>query len=149
MTAYTLMATKPKLKKADATSRTQWQEGASSGCKRRTRTPTVARAAGDVPEHEHGAIRRTAALDRAGVSAYRRQGRTGLEGGWDFTFSFSPQGVLQLNRKPGENAASGEAPIRRKRSAVRGAEPAARVETGYGEAADSGVGDRPDRTHAD
>ena len=26
---------------------------------------------------------------------------TGLEGGWDFTFSFSPAGVLQLSRPSG------------------------------------------------
>jgi uncharacterized protein (TIGR03435 family) len=38
---------------------------------------------------------------------------TGLEGGWDFTFSFSPQGLLQRSRPSGEDAnaqAPGAAP---------------------------------------
>ena len=39
MNAYTLVANKPKLKKADPTSRTRWQEGAAR-IRRATRTPT-------------------------------------------------------------------------------------------------------------
>ena len=34
---------------------------------------------------------------------------TGLEGGWDFTFSFSPNGVVQLSRPSGGDGGSGGA----------------------------------------
>jgi uncharacterized protein (TIGR03435 family) len=33
---------------------------------------------------------------------------TGLEGGWDFTFSFSPAGLLQLNQGRGGEGRGGE-----------------------------------------
>jgi len=97
--AYTLIATKqPKLKKADPTTRTKWQEGAlpdSKGGKNANpslgrlvtcQNVTMAQFAELLPGIAPGYLH-TEVLDA-----------TGLEGGWDFTFSFSPAGVLQLNR---------------------------------------------------
>jgi uncharacterized protein (TIGR03435 family) len=95
--AYTLMATKPKLKKADPTTRTKWQEGAlpdsksgknanpSLGRLVTCQNVTMAQFAELLPGIAPGYLH-TEVLDG-----------TGLEGGWDFTFSFSPMGVLQLN----------------------------------------------------
>jgi uncharacterized protein (TIGR03435 family) len=111
--AYTLSAIKPKLKKADPTSRTKWQEGIlpeSKGNKNANATlgrlvtcqnVTMAQFAELLPVIAPGYLR-TEVLDT-----------TGLEGGWDFTFSFSPAGVLQGGRgQGGEGAppAAGTAP---------------------------------------
>ncbi|HTS61589.1 MAG TPA: TIGR03435 family protein [Candidatus Acidoferrales bacterium] len=96
--AYTLVAAKPKLKKADPASRTRWQEGAlpdAKGSKNANsalgrlvtcQNMTMAQFAGLLPGIAPGYLH-TPVLDA-----------TGLEGGWDFTFSFSPVGVLRLNR---------------------------------------------------
>jgi uncharacterized protein (TIGR03435 family) len=109
VTAYTLLAPKPKLKKADPTSRTRWQEGvmpdakanknanASLGRLVTCQNVSMAQFAELLPRIAPGYLH-TEVIDA-----------TGLEGGWDFTFSFSPMGVLQMNRKPAENAANGEA----------------------------------------
>jgi uncharacterized protein (TIGR03435 family) len=93
--AYTLIAVKPKLKKADPASRTKWQEGAAPDSKdAKNANPSLGRLVtcqnvtmaqfadllpGIAPGYLHTAV----------VDA------TGLEGGWDFTFSFSPMGLLQ------------------------------------------------------
>ena len=95
MNAYTLVANKPKLKKADPTSRTKWQEGAASDSKGdRNANPslgrlvtcqnvTMAQFAEMLPNIAPGYLR-TNVVDA-----------TGLEGGYDFTFSFSPIGAIQ------------------------------------------------------
>jgi len=99
--AYTLVAVKPKLKKADPASRTKWQEGAlpdsragknanpSLGRLVTCQNVTMAQFAELLPGIAPGYLH-TEVIDA-----------TGLEGGWDFTFSFSPVGVLRLNRSQG------------------------------------------------
>jgi uncharacterized protein (TIGR03435 family) len=103
--AYTLVATKPKLKKADPTSRTKWQEGAlpdSKGSKNANaslgrlvtcQNVTMAQFAELLPGIAPGYLH-TEVLDA-----------TALEGGWDFTFSFSPAGVLQIGQRPSNDGA--------------------------------------------
>lgn len=104
--AYTLVAAKPKLKKADPASRTKWQEGALPDSKAGKNTNpslgrlvtcqnvTMAQFAELLPGIAPGYLR-TEVLDS-----------TGLEGGWDFTFSFSPAGVVQLGRQAGAGGAA-------------------------------------------
>jgi uncharacterized protein (TIGR03435 family) len=104
MDAYTLTANKPKLKKADPASRTRWQEGVASDLKGdknanaalgrlvTCQNVTMAQFAEMLPNIAPGYLR-TNVLDA-----------TGLEGGYDFTFSFSPLGAIQMVR-----AATGEA----------------------------------------
>ena len=107
MNAYTLVANKPKLKKADPTSRTKWQEGVapdSKGDKNANaalgrlvtcQNVTMAQFAEMLPNIAPGYLR-TNVVDA-----------TGLEGGYDFTFSFSPIGALQAAqtaRPPAERA---------------------------------------------
>jgi uncharacterized protein (TIGR03435 family) len=103
--AYLLSAIKPKLKKADPASRTKWQEGilpeskgnknanASLGRLVTCQNVTMAQFAELLPVIAPGYLR-TEVADA-----------TGLEGGWDFTFSFSPVGLLQGGRgQRGEGA---------------------------------------------
>jgi uncharacterized protein (TIGR03435 family) len=94
LNSYTLVAVKPKLKKADPTSRTRWQEGtlpdakadknanAALGRLVTCQNVTMAQFAEMLPGIAPGYLR-TEIIDA-----------TGLEGGWDFTFSFSPAGAL-------------------------------------------------------
>jgi uncharacterized protein (TIGR03435 family) len=94
--AYNLVAAKPKLKKADPATRTKWQEGAlpeSKGSKNANpalgrlvncQNVTMAQFAELLPGIAPGYLH-TDVVDA-----------TGLDGGWDFTFSFSPRGVLQV-----------------------------------------------------
>jgi len=98
MNAYTLVANKPKLKKADPTARTRWQEGVapeSKGDKNANvalgrlvtcQNVSMAQFAEMLPNIAPGYLP-TNVLDA-----------TGLEGGYDFTFSFSPQGAIQMAR---------------------------------------------------
>jgi uncharacterized protein (TIGR03435 family) len=97
--AYTLSAAKPKLKKADPNSRTRWHEGvapdqpgsknanASLGRLVTCQNVSMAQFADLLPSIAPGYLR-TEVIDK-----------TGLEGGYDFTFSFSPIGVLNLGRQ--------------------------------------------------
>ncbi len=109
MNAYTLVSNKPKLKKADPTSRTRWQEGPapdSKGDKNanptlgrlvRCQNVTMAQFAEMLPNIAPGYLR-TNVVDA-----------TGLEGGYDFTFSFSPMGAIQAARvATGENSEASE-----------------------------------------
>jgi uncharacterized protein (TIGR03435 family) len=92
MEAYTLVAVKPKLQKADPSARTRWNEGpGSDGKDPRKATPvlgrlvtcqnvTMAQFAELLPGIAPGYIQ-TEVLDK-----------TGLDGGWDFTLSFSGNG---------------------------------------------------------
>jgi len=108
---YVLSATKPKLKKADPASRTKWSEGAapdannsknadaSLGRLVTCQNVTMAEFASLLPGIAPGYIH-TEVVDA-----------TGLEGGWDFTFSFSPAGALQASSGGGAQggASSSEA----------------------------------------
>jgi uncharacterized protein (TIGR03435 family) len=92
MEAYSLVAVKPKLQKADPAARTRWNEGpAPDGKDPRKTTPILGRLVtcqnvtmaqfaellpGIAPGYIHNEV-----LDK-----------TGLEGGWDFTLSFSGNG---------------------------------------------------------
>lgn len=93
VTAYTLVAVKPKMKKADPASRTKYKEGpAADGKDPRNTTPilsrlvtcqnmTMAQLAEKLKDIAPGYIH-TPVLDA-----------TGLEGGYDFTLSFSAVGL--------------------------------------------------------
>jgi uncharacterized protein (TIGR03435 family) len=95
VTAYTLSAVKPKLKKADPSNRANCKEGPALAAKDpRDANPilsrlvtcqntTMAQFADALPGIAPGYLR-TPVLDA-----------TGLEGTWDFTFNFSPIGALQ------------------------------------------------------
>jgi uncharacterized protein (TIGR03435 family) len=111
MNAYTLVANKPRLKKGDPTARTRWQEGTapeSSGDKNANaalgrlvtcQNMTMAQFAELLPSIAPGYLR-TNVVDA-----------TGLEGGYDFTFSFSPIGALtaaQTARPPADRGAAPE-----------------------------------------
>jgi len=107
--SYTLIAVNPKLKKADPASRTKWVEGPAANSKDpRDKAPmlarlvtvqnmTMARFAEKLEQMAPGYIH-TPVLDG-----------TGLEGGYDFTLSFSPAGATQAGgaaRGGGEAAAA-------------------------------------------
>jgi uncharacterized protein (TIGR03435 family) len=101
VTAYTLVAVKPKMKKADPASRMKYKEGpAADGKDPRNTTPilsrlvtcqnmTMARFAAKLKDIAPGYIH-SAVLDA-----------TGLDGGYDFTLSFSAAGLTQ---RPPEGA---------------------------------------------
>jgi uncharacterized protein (TIGR03435 family) len=101
MTAYTLVAVKPKLKKSDQATRTKWIDSANAPA-RDTRSGntgpftqitvqnmTMAQFAEKLQNIAPNYIR-TTVLDA-----------TGLEGGYDFTFSFSPFDLSQLPNPAG------------------------------------------------
>ena len=109
--AYNLVAVKPKLKKADPTSRTRFKEGpAADGKDPRDKNPmlsrlvtcqnmTMAQFAEKLQSIAPGYIH-TPVLDA-----------TGLEGSWDFTLSFSPAGMDQFITSQGAGGrGGGEAP---------------------------------------
>jgi len=107
--AYTLLAAKPKLQKADPASRTSWKEGVPPDAKANKNANT---SLGRLVTCQNMTMAQFAELLPSIAPGYLHTqviDSTGLEGGWDFTFSFSPMGVLQMNRKPNENAANGEA----------------------------------------
>jgi uncharacterized protein (TIGR03435 family) len=113
MNAYNLVAAKPKLTKSDPATRTKWSEGPLPEAKAsknanttlgrlvNCQNVTMAQFAEMLPGIAPGYLR-TAVVDA-----------TGIEGGFDFTFSFSPAGIGQGggSRGPaGEGGApSGEA----------------------------------------
>ena len=112
MNGYTLVVNKPKLKKADPASRTKWQDGNAEDTKGdKNAKPslgrlvicqnvTMAQFAEMLPNIAPGYLR-TNVVDA-----------TGLEGGYDFTFSFSPMGALQsaqTAKPPAGSAAAGGA----------------------------------------
>jgi uncharacterized protein (TIGR03435 family) len=93
--AYTLVAVKPKLQKADPNARTKWSEGPAPDSTKDPRKDnpvlgrlvtcqnvTMAQFAELLPDIASGYIHNEV------VDA------TGLQGGWDFTVSFSPAGAL-------------------------------------------------------
>jgi uncharacterized protein (TIGR03435 family) len=105
--AYTLLAVKPKLKKADPTSRTRFREGPAADSKDdpRNKVPALARLvtcqnmtmaqfAEKLQEIAPGYIH-SAVLDS-----------TGLDGSYDFTISFSPAGAVQGGGGRGRGDAS-------------------------------------------
>jgi uncharacterized protein (TIGR03435 family) len=95
VSAYTLVAARPKLTKADPSNRTGWKEGPAPDAKDpRNASPilsrlvtcrnmTMAQFADDLQRMAPGYIH-SPVLDS-----------TGIDGAWDFTFNFTPAGLLQ------------------------------------------------------
>src|SRR5437879_6949806 len=109
---YTLLAAKPKLKKADPAARTKWQEGALPDSKdSKNANPSLGR----LVTCQNVTMAQFAQLLPVIAPGYLHTevtDATGLEGGWDFTFSFSPAGILQLNGgQGGEGGASSAGPV--------------------------------------
>ena len=95
MQAFTLLAVKPKMKKADPNSHTRFKEGPANAKDPRNANPILGRLVSVqnmtmaefceqlqqiTPRYLHSAV-----LDA-----------TGLEGSYDFTLSFSPAGMAQM-----------------------------------------------------
>jgi uncharacterized protein (TIGR03435 family) len=126
--AYTLVAAKPKMKKADPANRTGFKEGpGSDGKDPRKDTPalgrlvtcqnmTMAQLAQALPQIASGYFQNasTTVIDA-----------TGIEGSFDFTLSFSGAGILNKN---GGGGRGGDAP------------PPSAASGGAGEASDPGGG---------
>ncbi|HWW86679.1 MAG TPA: TIGR03435 family protein [Vicinamibacterales bacterium] len=103
VTAYTLVADKPKLTKADPANRTNWKEGPAPDAKDTrigtltrmvtAKNMTMAQLAEDLPRMAGGYIH-TAVLDA-----------TGLDGAYDFTLTFSPIGLLMGGGRGGRGDA--------------------------------------------
>jgi uncharacterized protein (TIGR03435 family) len=100
--AYTLMAGKPKMKKADPASRTMFKEGPAPEAKD--------------PRNANPALARLVTVQNMTMKQFADQlqdiapgyihvpvlDATGLEGSWDFTLSFSPAGLFQNRGGEGE-----------------------------------------------
>jgi uncharacterized protein (TIGR03435 family) len=109
-TAYTLVAVKPRMKKADPASRTKYKEGpAADGKDPRNKNPvlgrlvtcqnmTMAQFAEKLKNIAPGYIH-SPVLDS-----------TGLEGGYDFTLSFSPAGATRVGGGGGRGGEGGPPP---------------------------------------
>lgn len=101
--AYTLIAVKPKLRKADPSERTKYQEGpAPDGKDPRNVTPVLSR----LVTIQNMTMAQFAERLQNIASGYIHSpvlDATKLEGGWDFTLSFSPAGIVggrgELGRK--------------------------------------------------
>ena len=106
--AYTLVAAKPKLKPSDPNSRTKWQEGTATDSKDKNANPSLGR----LVTCQNVTMAQFAELLPGIAPGYLHTevvDATGLEGGWDFTFSFSPAGLFQLNQgRGGEGGAAAD-----------------------------------------
>jgi uncharacterized protein (TIGR03435 family) len=109
--AYTLVAAKPKLKQADPNTRTKWQEGAVTDSKDKNANASLGR----LVSCQNVTMAQFAELLPGIAPGYlhtKVTDATGLEGGWDFTFSFSPAGLFQFNQaRGGEESGSSASPV--------------------------------------
>jgi uncharacterized protein (TIGR03435 family) len=100
-TAYTLVAVKPKLKKADPASRTKYKEGpAADGKDPRDKNPILSR----LVTCQNMTMAQFAAKLKDIAPGYIHSpvlDSTGLEGGYDFTLSFSAVGLTRSMGPPG------------------------------------------------
>ena len=91
---YVLTAAKPKLAKADPANRTRWTEGPGpDGKDPRKTNPALNR----LVYFQNMSMSQFAALLPSFANGYIRtavEDRTGLEGAWDFTLSFSAAGIV-------------------------------------------------------
>src|SRR5581483_475015 len=98
LNAYNLVAAKPKLQKADPAKRTKWQEGPASDDKpNKNANPNLGR----MVTCQNVSMAQLAEMLPGIAPGYLRTDvvdATGLEGGYDFTFSFSPIGLLNQVR---------------------------------------------------
>ena len=102
---YVLTSVKPKLVKGDPAQRSKWQEGSAADAKNNKNlnaalgrmvvctNVTMAQFAEMLPGIAPGYVHTTV------------QDNTHLEGGWDFTFSFSPAGIPQPSGPRGDGGA--------------------------------------------
>lgn len=109
--AYTLIAVKPKVQRADPKSRTRFKEGpAADGKDPRVKNPILGR----LVTVENMTMAQFAAKLQQIASGYIHApvlDATGLEGSWDFTLSFSTAGQLQNgNNNGGPGGGRGDAP---------------------------------------
>jgi uncharacterized protein (TIGR03435 family) len=105
VTAYTLLVDKPKMAKADPSNRTTFREGPAPETKdQRTailgrmitfKNITMAQFAEDLQRVANGYIRVPV------------EDKTGLDGSYDFTLTFTPIGMLNAGRGRGGDAAAG------------------------------------------
>jgi uncharacterized protein (TIGR03435 family) len=109
VTAYTLLADKPKMAKADPANRTGFKEGPPTG-QRDQRNEILGRM---VTVHNMTMAQFAEDLQRI-ANGYVRvpvEDKTGLEGAYDFTLTFTPIGILNGGRgrggDPGAPAATG------------------------------------------
>jgi uncharacterized protein (TIGR03435 family) len=108
VSAYTLVAVKPKMKKADPTSRTLFKEGpATLGAKDpRNTNPALAR----LVTVQNMTMAQFADKLRSIAPGYIHSpvlDATGLDGSWDFTLSFSPAGMAGGGGRGGEGGRGG------------------------------------------
>ena len=109
--AYTLVAVKPKMKKADPSSRTKYKEGpAEDGKDPRDKNPVLGR----LVTCQNMTMAQFAAklqLIAPGYIRFPVLDATGLQGGYDFTLSFSPAGAVQMAGRGGRGGGeTGDAP---------------------------------------
>lgn len=104
--AYTLMAVKPKLKKADPNSRTLFKEGPASLDAKdpRNSNPAMARLV-TCQNMTMAQFAQKLQMIAPGYIHSPVLDATGLEGSWDFTLSFSPVGMGQGGGGRGGDAA--------------------------------------------
>jgi uncharacterized protein (TIGR03435 family) len=92
--AYTLVAGKPKLKKADPTSRTRFKEGPADDTKDpRDKNPALGR----LITCQNVTMAQFAERLQSLAGGYIHSpvlDATGIEGGWDFSLNFSPAGLI-------------------------------------------------------
>jgi uncharacterized protein (TIGR03435 family) len=108
--AYTLVAAKPKLKQADPNSRTRWKEGAATDSKDKNANASLGR----LVTCQNVTMAQFAELLPGIAPGYLHTkvvDGTGLEGGFDFTFSFSPAGIFQVNQGRGEEGGASAGPV--------------------------------------
>ncbi len=108
VTAYTLLAAGPKLTKADPANRTGWKNGAAPGARDpRDNNPILARL---VTGRNMSMAQLAEALPAIAPGYIRTPvvDETGITGNWDFTFTFTPNGVGGIGG--GRGGDGGQAP---------------------------------------
>ncbi len=106
VTAYTLVAVKPKMHKADPTNPTRWHEGPGpDGKDPRITNPMLSRL---VTFQNVNTAQFSELLPWIGSGSYSGPvlDSTGLDGAWDFTLSFSSAGLVQRAGRGGDTDAN-------------------------------------------
>jgi uncharacterized protein (TIGR03435 family) len=110
VTAYTLVAVKPKLQKADPASRTRWIEGPAPDAKDpRNKNPALSR----LVTCQNMTMAQFAERLQNMAPGYIHSpvlDATGLDGAWDFTLNFSPAGMVQGGGRGGRGGDGGAPP---------------------------------------
>jgi uncharacterized protein (TIGR03435 family) len=106
LNAWVLTAAKPKLNKADPKGRTRWHEGVATDAKdTKNANPTLGRLV-TCTNVTMAQFADMLPLIAPGYVRTEVKDETGLDGGWDFTFSFSPAGAVQSLAPSSEGEAS-------------------------------------------